>query len=570
MRERPNTHSQDEDGHSSLWVDRSPIQSVLLGQYVFGKGIELYHATGSAREDLDMTAAHEAFHFHVCASTPFGIFQRSLGKIATDSDFPEAVRSHARRALQNSVDQSWFAHEGAATFSELFLTALARGTDAFVQRVKALPAHYKQAVDAIIPVLFSLDVPLLALSPVCDAIAFLAFSTSILLDAADWSSVERTDWARYFTTPAQSPNLRLRHALELLNDTNVRCAVAESIFNLTLRELSCSLDEFPSAYGKQSIEQQRSMQDAVFYGVIADLSDSLPFSVEHPTAVHQQHLQFTIAWNKMLKPLGSELPLADPVTSAGISAEMRYLLDNMEARPAPEALSRLELLLVPAETVQQIVRARGDGSILYIKIHYNWTNDFIGRQDDPLRIPPGGAMLLVHDVRSAEGTWQYESPVHADGGDVSQNPAGFVLASEMLGSFLAETRLPNCILAIDEGPHISFQRHFGSLIGIDGYPLITIASMAAPSYWTDLILPKYLGSDCWIVHTHDIPGWGQKCDCLIAGTLTGYAFFIRPAPAISSWLLKRVGPARYQVPELSDRTLMHLRTACAHYSQFGW
>lgn len=552
------------------WIDRHEIRSVILGRYAFGKGIEIYHASEAAQNDADMTTGHEAFHFYVCASTPYGLFQCALGRIISLDSLPKSLRHDAKVALDNSISHSWMAHEGTATFHELLLTAFVRGADRFAESVRNLPPEYKSAVDPMVRVLLSLDVPLLAVSPICDALAFLAFSTSVLDDMSDLTRIQNTDWMSYFSTREKSPDNRLRQVLEMMGHEEVIDAISRLTMNATTRILNCDVDEFPRVFVTLPLSQQRVINDMVFHGLIAHMTPFCQFAVQEPTAVHAQHRRLTTQWNVTLRQHGDELPLPELVTERGIPAVMLHLLDNTEFTAADKHFDG-KLFFIPTDSVSQLIPDAEGNPIYFAKLLYNNTDDFIGSADSPLRIPPGGSTVLMHAACLAKGAWSFQCPARTDSHETSELPAAFMLPADTLSEFVTHLCKRAHVLCIDEAAHVAFRRHYGHLISsAECCALIVVACMSAPSHWIEAILHEQLGRDAWVVHSHDIPGWGNNYGFLVAGAPGCSSLYIRPAPAVSSWLLRSTHPTHYRVPQLSRELLTHLQIACSHYWKHGW
>jgi hypothetical protein len=123
---------------------RPSIFDVVLGEYAFGEGITIFHSPTSLTSNYQLVELHETTHLHLCSCTTFGRFQKFLGELLKSPAIPNTLKLSYRRALDASVQHSWFIHEGVATASEFIVASMNMGrrADSFLE---SLPNDYQNA-----------------------------------------------------------------------------------------------------------------------------------------------------------------------------------------------------------------------------------------------------------------------------------------------------------------------------------------------------------------------------------------------------------------------------------------
>ena len=182
------------------------LRSSILGQYDLISKVVLFPSRHPSEPAVGYTQLHEESHVKAMSSTVTGVVQ-SLLAFVTKLDagsVPDAVKATAERALDASIEASWFTHEGFAVLRERELgQALGVATP-----MAGLPADYQSAVALYDKIVSRDDIWIRVILGACVMEACLNTPLLSAISAADLLTGERT--SRALEDPGNRPDDRLK------------------------------------------------------------------------------------------------------------------------------------------------------------------------------------------------------------------------------------------------------------------------------------------------------------------------------------------------------------------------
>lgn len=556
------------------WTDRASIFDVILGQYSIGQGIEIYHGREIGSHDVTMTTLHETCHLHMCSSTPFGLFQRRLGWLTGHPPVSPRLRTRCQVALNASIDQSWFTHEGVASTAELLLTLIAHGSDCYVELFSSLPEDYKKAVIPFIQFLSKLEIPVLVHNPVCDAIGYTSLATNILEDMVNVSTFERTDWNFYFNSPEKCPDHRLKMILNQLSLPDVRSELINKINELITTEFGrLSPDDFASAFADLPVNQKLRLNDKVYFTSIKEIIDRVDLKIESPYMVKKKNITIATSWAENIEGIEIDETDSTPEQDRDLSEELSILLDKIEYTPTSSDFTDKVANLTFTDREQVWNYVHSSEATLFLNILYNESDQVVGGEN-PLAIPPKGACLFMHACTEAKDGIRFYCPSSGIPDEDVSSPLAIVVKADELNQVIFEIKNVKHIICLKEGPHSAFIENYGKAL-IDGdsnRPIIIFAQSSTPSHWSNIIDNELPNGDIWYcLESIDWQNQGMA-DFLLAGSSNGSIVFIRPA---SSFALEHIkSNSANRIVSIRDVLTVNMKKQIEisglHYYRFGW
>ena len=277
-----------------------------LAKYVFGQGIEVQFGLQLEPIQKHLLSMHESYHYHMCSSTPFGLFQRFLGLLSKSSYIPELQKRTIETALSTTVDQSWNSHEGVATICEIAAYMLARGTDSIDKYLNAIPDEYLAAIKHFEFINGLKDIPLVVLMPVFEAIGYAALATNILEDMSEYEKFIQTDWENYLIKDDKCPDIRFK----IIGKTLLQPKYQNQLSDLIKERISIesgffNQEDFVHYYLQQPLWLQISLQETVKEDTISWLRNSFSFRIDDDSQTNllTKHDLMVDSWFKSFRSM---------------------------------------------------------------------------------------------------------------------------------------------------------------------------------------------------------------------------------------------------------------------------
>lgn len=161
---------------------RNLLATEILGSFDLIGSVEIHLAHHSSDTHPGYTYIHEESHLRLVSTTTFGelqlIIANLIGKTGS-APLPSWMIS-AEKLLAETIESSWYAHEGYAVFRELIYGKLLLGHE--VKKPPALPSSYQRAYDIFkgaVQSVFDGEAPFFQIA-VARCIAEASFNTPIL------------------------------------------------------------------------------------------------------------------------------------------------------------------------------------------------------------------------------------------------------------------------------------------------------------------------------------------------------------------------------------------------------
>lgn len=276
---------------------------------------------------------HESYHYHLCTSTPFGLFQRLLGIIQRSLKLDHEQRARCSTALEKSIYNSWNTHEGVATACELSAFVLMNRGEISHEYVSMLPDEYLQAIEHLGFIEKLEGLPIIVAMSICEAVGYVCLATRILADFAGQAPAALSELDSYLHENQNNPDKRLKiigdyfqdqHSLEKLND-EVKAFLEQEMHKLETKS-------FADFFRRISVNQRLDFMQGAKAVAIEFLRKTVPFFVEDDSqeSLERLHDKFAIS-------LGEELECSELISAirnkpvvTNHSGRYRFFLDSLE------------------------------------------------------------------------------------------------------------------------------------------------------------------------------------------------------------------------------------------------
>lgn len=584
MHHEDNTLSRFERQHPS-------ILQVLLGKYAFGDHTEILFPAQSGNVYPDLTEIHESLHMHLCTSTTFGLFQKLLGLLLQDPNLPDYLRQVYERALDFSINCSWFTHEGCATSAELIVT-VARGPDAYRHSYRDLPKNYKKAVEPFRAVLDSMRLPSFLALFFSEALAHVALATDILDDMVIHNNALETKWDTYFASIERNPDTRLRILFqEVLNHSllqelsNILWIVAKD----TVNAATLAPEEIIRRFDNLEKGRKFAFFDTIIETTVSVLQPKLPFPVADiwPRDIFKKVRRLWESWFESLEKMGVSLKHSYQLYKIPENSHDQCFDHELNISYVPkEEESRFIAAVIPYPALWDEVCKTN--SFLYLHFIYNSASDSIPiellykgtSRNSPIRrmvIEPGGGYLYVQEiVRSPDGL-RYFPPLGSWGVDTPQRSYfGFVIGAKDLPSVSNQLKHLNCVLTMPEGTWDAISKLYGqqSVSQESLEPVFIIPRMSTLGYWENIIRRAAKDGTVWLFQ-EELESLNTTFCILV--TKDGTEVYARPTARIVTERLfekskdsSRIIARRLLAQLFSKEWNEQLRIFLHHYSTLGF
>lgn len=528
-------------------IHRPTVQDVVLGQYTFGGGIEVFHSPATSATAHTLTEIHESCHLHLCSTTPFGLFQRHLGFLARAPEMPDELRTVYRTALGYTVEASWSTHEGVATSNEL-VVAVSLGQADAQEYLGSLPSDYRRALSPFVHLMLSLDLPewpLVMLSYLYEAIGYVALATSVLDDLRSHARFVSSRPEEYFSQAASRPDARLAILFGRASTESVRTALAQSVRQAVEEHLHCSRpEEVSAAYMGLALRQQKAFNDQLRSSLITVLATHMPFPVVGESACSSQYREHLAAWRDDLHRRG----LACDDYSAQGQADDPWPLDhycciNYVHAKDKDRSTKGGLVYLPFSGPEQLSTwISQTGAPLYVSLKPNFT---------PNRIPfggtelePGGGFVLIHAGAPSDDQSRFVCPLQHGRTDFAGSALAVSFKPEEGNQLLRAFGGIDHVLSMDEVAY----RHLGTQRGITTDdvggacrpPICVIAASSALDHWNEIVRQLLQNGEAFICQQTDRRIRPSQQTACVVGSRNGRVVFVRPTSPVVVLRLKEL------------------------------
>lgn len=554
------------------------ILDVVLGEYQFHSGIKIYHGTGTANHDTSFTELHESVHLHLCTVTSFGSFQRFLGGLINRPGTPDNFRRAGEIALSLSIDESWFTHEGAATFSELTYYMLKHGPDRKHQFVDTLPEDYHRALMMYLTMLWPLQIPLVWQAQLCEGIAQVALTTGILVHMRDPEAFADLDFASYFgEADDRSPDKRLAIIGAVLKLPETPSILKQQIDTVLRKSLgNHPLNKQFNTYCKLSVEDKKIINDNLRAVTIEVCSARVPFQTLTDEEVHSLERELWDSWASMLPnmaPRATERSL-EPRTSS-FNTQLKYTIDQLDYSPSEDSFGNN--LIIPFDARTEVLQfVASSRHRLYVHISHNPTSTKIGT--DSFSIPSAGAAVWIQAANQSAKSIDYMFPMDGIKSEYREDGCIILCDNEQLWALLRELDEIDHVRSVFQWPINRWRpiRFPQMLVSEKHHPLFVIPAASTSEHWTRTISEIDMLTLHWLHHCQNSSAEHLRT-FLLLGRTDGTIVWGRPTSSVIMEWFKRTNPFTASISlvnELPNTYLKHwydrLTLACHHYLMRGW
>jgi hypothetical protein len=543
-----------------------------LGDFRFGRGIRIYDQNAaSTGMDPSLVETHESYHLHMSMSTPFGVFQNFLGFIVSNDDIQNSIKPIYRKAFKATKENSWMTHEGVATTCEL-LVCFMQNREMAARVFAVLPPEYKKACEPLCKIVSKVPLPIVIGPEIVEAIGYIALATPILRDMEDHSIFVKTDWDYYFRDTNRNPDLRFAILLDTLSLLKTRNQIYNSVINVfNILGLPSEKMEFIDYYRNLTIEKQKECNDAVRKATINNLQLDISLTVEDEENIVPLYRSMVKPWFIELGISNVQHNFVENPKPTDVEDQLRIFLDQIDYVPSDKQKMFLEgILFINDPKYVYVDKLKNYGNPFYAKLLYNGSSENIETPDNPLIIPIGGGVLLLHSANQNAEKFHFTCPIeqrHANAAFAIKIPPEEI---SNLCNIFSEI---DCVISIDEIAYRWSSNHIQLFLKQHDQPIVIIPTNSGLSSWTNAI-KDILGNE-YVLGYYGVDDEYQNY-CLMSSQ-DGHIVLARPTSEI---VYSRILKDNKRVKSYSDwndvskqfspKWSVKLRIACNHYLQFGW
>jgi hypothetical protein len=544
-----------------------------LGDFGFSTGIRIYNIASASLES-SFVEVHESYHLYMTLSTPFGIFQNILGFIVSSDDIQLSIKPFYHEALKATKEKSWNTHEGVATTCEL-LFCLFHSKETASHTFDILPLEYKKACVPLCKIISQIPLPLIVSYPIVEAIGYISLATPILRDMGEHSVFAKTDWEHYFKDIDRNPDLRFAILLDTLSSQQARNKIYNSVID-AFNTLGLPSEEikFIDCYRNLTIEKQKHCNDMVREAVINSLRSNISLTVEDEANITPLFRFLKQSWISALGINHIQNSIVENPNPSDKEAQLRIFLDKTDYVPPPNQEMHPEgILFIHNPNFVFVDNLNNYGNPLYAKLLFNGSSEDIGTLDNPLMMPIGGGVLLLHAVKHIAEKFHFICPIEHDNPKHANATYAKKYLPERIINFCNDLSKVDCIICLDEMAYRWLPNHMKLFLKQYNGPMMIIPTSSRLSWWCETIR-DLLGCE----HVLGCYGVNNVArDFCIMSSQDGHVVLARPTSQIvysrilkNNNFIQSCSDWNDISKQFSPEWSLKLRIACNHYLQFGW
>jgi len=395
-------------------------------------------------------------------------------------------------ALDCSIDNSWYAHEGVASASELASALSIYGDEVYSYCYNQLELEYQNAVEPFLNIFRTIELPVIMAGPVITAFGHIAFDTNIAVDMLAFNDFITNDWDLYFSKLDKSPDLRLNYLFNHVINEDILLKLKKHLFAYAEEMFAVnniSVQEMFDKYIDVGYEKQLVFSDVIVDKTVSYLLPYLPFSLDNynvdPFAPCQKMIS---SWNGYFK-------------NNNINNKINIIFKNFENN---YDMRRDHALNINYEEKNQTTDCinmlyndrlmdalKDSGICFYIHFLFN-PSKYTEIIDDKnvMKLTPGGGYFRVHVYYKDKKSNLYEflGPFGEKANADLKKPFAFVVGKNKLKSCLKKMRtLPHIMSMVDISGIYNEKYSERYLLKAIKYPIIIITNPNTLTEWKRII-----------------------------------------------------------------------------------